>query len=174
MSCGVGLRRGLGLALLWLWRRPAATALIRPPALEPPYATGAALKSKKKRRRRIVFFPSSVGGHDDLFLTLYLLTWTMCPWQTLHKISIYHFDVRSSCLKNVYGHSSHCHGHRGLRTQLQWLKSPQGCGFNPWPGTVIWCWCSCGIGRSCSSDSIPGLGTSIYCRCGHKKKKLHC
>ena len=29
MSCGVGLRHGWDLALLWLWHRPAATALIR-------------------------------------------------------------------------------------------------------------------------------------------------
>ena len=36
------------LALLWLWRRPAATALIRSLAWEPPYAASAALKSKKK------------------------------------------------------------------------------------------------------------------------------
>ena len=28
LSCGVSLRRGLDLTLLWLWRRPAATALI--------------------------------------------------------------------------------------------------------------------------------------------------
>ena len=28
VSCGVGCRRGWDLALLWLWRRPAATALI--------------------------------------------------------------------------------------------------------------------------------------------------
>ena len=34
-------------ALLWQWRRPAATAYIRPRAWECPYATGAALKSKK-------------------------------------------------------------------------------------------------------------------------------
>ena len=32
------------LALLWLWCRPVATTLIGPLALEPPYATGAALK----------------------------------------------------------------------------------------------------------------------------------
>ena len=31
-------------ALLWLWRRPAATALIGPLAWEPPYAAGVALK----------------------------------------------------------------------------------------------------------------------------------
>ena len=34
-------------ALLWLWCRPAAVAPIRPLAWEPPYAAGAALKSKK-------------------------------------------------------------------------------------------------------------------------------
>ena len=34
--------------LLWLWRGPAAVALIQPLAREPPYAMGAALKSKKK------------------------------------------------------------------------------------------------------------------------------
>ena len=49
MSCGVGLRHGLDLALLWLWHRPAATALIGPLAWEPPYATGAALKRFKKK-----------------------------------------------------------------------------------------------------------------------------
>ena len=32
------------LALLWLWHRPAAAALIRPLAWEPPYASGVALK----------------------------------------------------------------------------------------------------------------------------------
>ena len=28
MSCGVGYRHGWDLALLWLWHRPVATALI--------------------------------------------------------------------------------------------------------------------------------------------------
>ena len=44
MSCGVGRRCGSDPALLCLWRRLAATALIRPLALEPPYAA----KRKKK------------------------------------------------------------------------------------------------------------------------------
>ena len=35
--------------LLWLWRRPGATALIQPLAWEPPYAAGAALKKKRKK-----------------------------------------------------------------------------------------------------------------------------
>ena len=33
--------------LLWLWCRPAATALIRPLAWEPPHAAGVALKKQK-------------------------------------------------------------------------------------------------------------------------------
>ena len=50
MSCGVGHRRGLDLALLWLWCKPAATAPVRLLAWEPPYAQGATLKKKKKKK----------------------------------------------------------------------------------------------------------------------------
>ena len=51
-------------ALLWLWQRPVATALIRLPAWEPPYAVGAALentinkqtnKNKFKKERKIPY-----------------------------------------------------------------------------------------------------------------------
>ena len=58
MSCGVGYRSSLDPALLWLWHRPEATALIQPIAWEAPYATGAALekakrqKDKKKKKER--------------------------------------------------------------------------------------------------------------------------
>ena len=38
-------------ALLWLWRRPAATAPIHPLAWEPPYAVGVALKKKEEEKR---------------------------------------------------------------------------------------------------------------------------
>ena len=48
MSCGVGRRRSLDPALLWLWRRAAATGPIRPLAWEPPYAADVALKRKEK------------------------------------------------------------------------------------------------------------------------------
>ena len=43
------LQMQLALGLLWLWRRPAAVALIRPLAWEPPHAAGAALTSKKNK-----------------------------------------------------------------------------------------------------------------------------
>ena len=51
MNCGIGHRCGLDLVLLWLWHRPAAAALIRSLAWEPPYATGAALEKKKKKQK---------------------------------------------------------------------------------------------------------------------------
>lgn len=41
--------------------------------------------------------------------------------------------------------------HRGLRIQC--------------------CCCSCGVGHGCSSDSYPGLVTSIFCWYGQKRKK---
>ena len=49
MNCGVGCRRGLDPALLWLWCRLAATAPTVPLAWEPPYAASVALKLKKKK-----------------------------------------------------------------------------------------------------------------------------
>ena len=51
MSSGVGHRHGSDLILLWLWHRPAAVAPTGPPAWEPPYTVGAALKSQKKKKK---------------------------------------------------------------------------------------------------------------------------
>ena len=61
MSCGGGHRHGSDLALLWLWCRLAAVALIRPLAWELPYAVGAALKKdreKEKKKKKSIFFLS--------------------------------------------------------------------------------------------------------------------
>ena len=52
MSCGIGRRRGLDLALLWLWRRLVATALIGPLAWETPYAAGAAQEMAKRQKKK--------------------------------------------------------------------------------------------------------------------------
>ena len=51
MSCGVGRRHSSDPALLWLWRRPMATALIGPLLWEPPYAAGAALEKEKRQKK---------------------------------------------------------------------------------------------------------------------------
>ena len=67
MSCGVGRRRGSDPALLWLWRRLAATAPIRPLAQEPYMLK---LKSLNIFKKYIFFFllpflgllPATYGG----------------------------------------------------------------------------------------------------------------
>ena len=52
MSCGIGCRCGSDSALLLLWHRPAAVALIGPLAGESPYAVGTAPKSKTKKKKK--------------------------------------------------------------------------------------------------------------------------
>ena len=60
MSSGVGRRRGSDPALLWLWRRPEAIALIGPLAWEPQYVEGAALeKAKRKKKKEYDYICSS-------------------------------------------------------------------------------------------------------------------
>ena len=58
VSCGVGRRCAASdPTLQWLWRRPMATAPIRPLAWEPPYAAGVALKiAKKKKKEKNISF----------------------------------------------------------------------------------------------------------------------
>ena len=51
MSCGVGGRRGLDLALLWLWPKLVAAAPIQSLAWELPCGVGVALKRVKKRKK---------------------------------------------------------------------------------------------------------------------------
>ena len=52
MSCGVRRKHGSDPTLLWLWCRPAAIALIRPLAWEPPYAAGVALEKTKRQKKK--------------------------------------------------------------------------------------------------------------------------
>ena len=51
VSCDVGCSHGLDLALLWLWCRPVAVALIQPLTWEPLYAAGVALKRQKDKNK---------------------------------------------------------------------------------------------------------------------------
>ena len=57
-------------ALLLLWCRPAAEALIQPLAWELPYAVGGALKSKKKKKERrnvtsLKLFLKTMGNENE-------------------------------------------------------------------------------------------------------------
>ena len=61
MSCGVGRRRSLDLALLCLWPSPAATALIQPLAWEPPYVLDCSpKKTKKTKKKKKIGFPGLI------------------------------------------------------------------------------------------------------------------
>ena len=53
MSCVVVADGGLDLVLLWLWYRPATTALIRPLAWEPPICHECSPKKPKAEKERI-------------------------------------------------------------------------------------------------------------------------
>ena len=67
----MGRRRSSDPAFLWLWRRPAATAPIRPLAWEPPHATGAAQEmvkrqKKKERKKHLEVFNMKDKEHNQL------------------------------------------------------------------------------------------------------------
>ena len=86
MSCGVGRRLGSDLVLLWLWRRPAAVAPIRPLAWEAPYAAGAALKGQKtknKKQNKTKKRNIKIGGLEVRmeFKTRFSQLLTICYWQ---------------------------------------------------------------------------------------------
>ena len=63
MSCGVGRRCSLDPALLWLWCKAVAPALIRLLAWEPPFASGVALKRQKTTTiKRVIGAGSRLRG----------------------------------------------------------------------------------------------------------------
>ena len=55
--------------LLWLWRRPVATALIKPLAWEPPYAAGAALEKTKKKFYDFMPFGTSLSWYFKIYFS---------------------------------------------------------------------------------------------------------
>ena len=90
MSCGVGCSHGSDLALLWLWRRLAATAPIQPLAREPPYATGAAQEMAKRQKTKLLSWvlKSSTHGGSHNYLP------AVAP--TLHTLVRRHLVLQSN------------------------------------------------------------------------------
>ena len=66
-SCHVGCRCGLDPALLWLWRRLMAAALIWPLAWELIYATRVALKTNKQTKDSITYCLYGCSGLSKPF-----------------------------------------------------------------------------------------------------------
>ena len=84
MSCGVGHRHGLDLALLRLWLRSTAAALIGPLAWELTYAVGAALSEKEESKEMhshtsIVEVQSGTLYGNLVILTKITNTYTLEP-----------------------------------------------------------------------------------------------
>ena len=87
MSSGVGRRCGSNPALLWLWRRLAAAALIRPLAWESQYAVGVAQEMAKRQKTK--------NKHDQQGPTI----WT--GNSTQHSVITYRYR---NLKKNGYMH----------------------------------------------------------------------
>ena len=78
MSCGVGHRYGLDLALLWLWCRPVATAPIRPLVWEHPHAAGMALKRQNKPNKQKYF--CTLESTSVLLCFVFIFYWFQKLW----------------------------------------------------------------------------------------------
>ena len=65
--------------LLWLWRRPAATAPLRPLAWEPPCAMGAALEKTKRQKKK------KCGSCYLLNFTKYRCATVFCVFQHVQR-----------------------------------------------------------------------------------------
>ena len=171
--------------LLWLWRRPVATAPIGPLAWEPPYAMRSSPRKGKKREEK-----KKRASFSAQRATLYVTFWIAVTNSTMLlnsasartelDFSQYHKTPPSGVaqrLKNTNvefplwlsglrtQHS--LHENAGLIPGLtQWVKNPALPQAVAWVTDVAWIWwcCGCGTGLGCTT---PSLGTSIWHRCSH-------
>ena len=88
LCCGVGHRLGSDPALLWLWRRLAATAPIRPLAWELPCATGVALKRQKtEKKKKVVLQSGSATFHRHA--TVFSRDCDIRAWEELLSLPLF-------------------------------------------------------------------------------------
>ena len=113
MSCGVGCRCRSDPVLLWLWRRPAGTAPIRPPSLGISISCGyGPLKKKKSKKKAGTLSDVAREGAGEMSWKWDLGTasrfwpcweeWMNVPWIRMWKIS------RGRRFQRDYEESSFC------------------------------------------------------------------
>ena len=137
--------------MLWLWCRPVAMALIRPLAWEPPHATSVALKREREKKINMsktklctmlcILVKGTLSSGPETRKWILTLLSFFLPFPLTTSWLIFLNILNMLVVPAV----------------TQRVKDPA--------------LHSCSIGHSCRSDSIPGLGISICCGCGQKKKK---
>ena len=136
MSCSTGRRHGSYMTLLWLWRRPVATAPIRPLAWEPPYAAGAAQEIAKKRKKKYI----ETNHNENTTIQEFPL------WLSGLNTPLVSMRMQVQSLVSLTGlRIQHC---REL-----WFRSLT------WPRSGV----AMAVAGSCGCNSNPSLGTSICC-----------
>ena len=96
VSCGVVHRHDSNRVLLWLRRRPAAAAPIRPLAWEPPYAAGSALKSKTNKQKKQICIsplPNKLNERDSKLIKIFVslvgcTLWPLCENHPSWNVSV--------------------------------------------------------------------------------------
>ena len=94
MSQGVGCRRDLDRALLWLGNRPAAVARISPLAWEPQNAAGGGQKNKKKKKkkerkkRKLSCRKYIISGEDIYIYTHIYIYVCVCVYIYIHTHTV--------------------------------------------------------------------------------------
>ena len=106
MSCGIGRRCGSDSTLLWLWRRPVATAQIGPLAWGPPHAEGAALEKAKRQKTKNPKKPQRSSFLAQALPIVPILS-TLCFMMALASCS--DLGPRAKCLGVTGTYSSHRH-----------------------------------------------------------------
>ena len=67
VSCGVGRRCGLDLALLWLWGRPTTTAPIQTPSLGTSICHGCSPEKRPKKKKNFIYSLTWLSVHQIFF-----------------------------------------------------------------------------------------------------------
>ena len=145
MNCGVGCRRGSDPALLWLWRRPAATAPIRPLAWEPPYAALEIAKKPKNKQTNKQKIPNRYFFKEDIQMANKHRKRCLTPHIT-----------RETQIKTHNERPLHTHQNSFYRNKQNTENSKCWCGYGE-TGTLVHSsenikWCS-SYGKQCYSSS---------------------